>query len=304
MLLLDYEKIAACLHSYRIVAMGESTHGTHEFFVAKVEIFKLLIQKYGFNTFFIESVDDHCAALDTYVRTGKGDIEALVNHLFYFYRSHELLEFFNWLRQQHQQHPVQIIGLDERGYVKEYASNYDLDKRNLRDKRMALVIKNHTMKYPTAKCMVWAHDDHIAAYVNAPLSVKEQLAPMGRHLRRWYKKDYYNVALLFGQGHFSAASIDESGTSSNAAMVTHTIKTVPKDSWEYKLSQQYQLPIFLEGPSFKSLARRYEVHKKRSIGWGLKDSQINESMIWIDLSQAYSSVLFFPRTRASNTLEQ
>lgn len=44
--------IAAVLGGAKVVGLGESTHGTHEFFVAKSEIIKSLVCEHGFNTLF------------------------------------------------------------------------------------------------------------------------------------------------------------------------------------------------------------------------------------------------------------
>lgn len=256
--LLDYPRIAKQLSSHRLVGIGESTHGTHEFFVTKAELFKLLVQHHGFNTLFFESIDDHCEAINQYLKTGEGDLKKLVGKLFYVWRTEEVLALFRWLRAHHREYPVTVIGLDERKHVDDYADDYSLEKMNLRDKRMALVIKRHLAGNPAAKAMIWAHDTHVAAYVNAPLWYKEQLAPMGRHLRRWYKKDYYNVAQLFGTGQFSAALIEESGKSDNRKLVTHTVPKIPEDFWEYRLLKLHSSPTFLEGPTFSGLTEPHE----------------------------------------------
>lgn len=301
---LDYSTIAQRVGGVSLVGMGESTHGTHEFFETKAEVFKLLITDYGFDTLFFESVDDHCDSLSAYLETGDGDLEGLVNNLFYFYRSHEVLDLFNWLRDHYDEHPVRVVGIDERKYVDDYTNNYDLGKMNLRDKRMALVIKRHMGDNPNSKAMIWAHDTHVAAYVNAPFSYKEQFAPMGRHLRRWYKKDYYNVAQLFGLGEFSAELINEMDNSEKGNLISISVPPVPNDFWEYKLSEQINHPAFIEGPTFDGIAEPHEIHKKRALGWGVKEAEIDDGFIWIDMYHAFDALTFFPHATASHRLEK
>jgi erythromycin esterase-like protein len=299
---LDYSTVAQHVSHASIVGFGESTHGTHEFFVTKAEVFKLLVAKHAFNTLFFESIDDYCESVSAYLRTGDGNLEALVNKLFYFYRSQEVLDLFRWLRKRYKEYPVRIVGLDERKHINDYAIDYDLAKLNLRDKRMAKVVKTYLAGNSNAKGMIWAHDAHVATYVNAPLSYKEQMAPMGRHLRRWLGKDYYAVAQLFGTGEFSAALIEGSGTSDNSKLVAHSTPYPDEDFWEHKLLQRIHSPSFLEGPTFGDLVKPHEIRKLHSIGWGVRDSKINDAAVWVDLCHAYNAVIFFPQTSASHRL--
>lgn len=298
---LDYSAIADKLSRATLVGMGESTHGAHEFFKAKAEIFKLLVKHHGFNTLFFESIDDSCEVLNGYVATGNGDPEALVKRLFYFYRSHEVLDLIKWLRRNYKTHPVRIVGLDERKYVNDY-TDYTFEKMDLRDKRMAEVVRCYVTGRPTVKAMIWAHDTHIATYINAPLRL-DQYKPMGRHLRRWYKKDYYNVSLLFGSGTFSAALIEEFGASDNSSLAIHTAPPLTDDFWEHKFMQQIHEPTFIERSQYGVLAAPHEIHKKRSLGWGVKQSEISDAFTWFDLYHAYDAVLFFPQATASHCLE-
>lgn len=57
----------------RIVAMGEATHGTSEFFSIKDRIFRFLVEKIGFTVFAMETPWNSGLAIDRYVTTGQGD---------------------------------------------------------------------------------------------------------------------------------------------------------------------------------------------------------------------------------------
>src|SRR5215510_14135440 len=65
----------------RIVALGEATHGTHEFFEMKDRILRFLVEEMGFNTFAIESNMPEANLVNDYVQTGKGDPVALLQGL-------------------------------------------------------------------------------------------------------------------------------------------------------------------------------------------------------------------------------
>lgn len=304
---LDYSSIAQKLGAASVVGFGESTHGTHEFFQTKTDIFKELVQNHNFNTFFLESVDDRCAEIDKYIQTGEGRPEDLVNKLFYVYRTEEILDLVNWLREHHKQHPVRFIGIDEREYVEDYASDYSLDKVNVRDKRMASVVKNYAEKNVGTKGMIWAHDTHVAAYIDPPEWAPDtRQVAMGEHLRNWFGESYYSVTQLFGSGYFNAALIDESGKFDNSKLVPQYARKVSKWFWENAFAKQLTTPTFLEGPDLAGLIEKDKALYKRALGWGVQRSAMhdNGNVTYIDMSKAFNAVIFFPKATASHLLVQ
>ena len=305
--MLDYPQIAARLGRASIVGVGESTHGTHEFFQIKVELFRELVQNQGFNTFYLESIDDSCDAIDRYIRDGKGHVEDLINKLFYVHRTSEILNLVTWLRANRKKYPVRFIGIDQRKYVSEYAANYDLNMMKLRDKRMALVVKKHLENNPGSKGMIWAHDTHVAMYINPPewMPDTRQVA-MGEHLHNWFGSSYYSVAQLFGSGYFNAALIDEQGNFDNSQLVPHYARKVSKWFWENRFTRKIQEPMFLQGPCFGGLARPNEALYKRALGWGVQRSVMHDqnNVMYIDIGQAFDGIIFVPRTTASHLLKR
>ena len=300
---LNYGAIAEHLGDKPIVGFGESTHGTHEFFETKSEVFKALVAEHGFNTLFFESIDDAFDDVNTYLQTGEGKPEKLINKLFYVYRTQEVLDLLKWLREQHDVYPVQLVGIDERQHVRDY-ENYDLAKVNLRDKRMALVVKNYMASNPASKGMIWAHDTHVTAYLNQPEWAEGRLIPMGEHLRKWFGKDYFSVSQLFGSGYFSAALIEESGEFDNSVLVSHFARKTSKYFWENKLAKVLFQATFLEAPDYGGLVEEGETHYKRALGWGVKRSVMhdNGNVAYVNLGRAYDGLTFFPRTSASHRL--
>lgn len=55
----DIAQIDSITKKSRLVGLGESSHGTHEFFYNKFEIFKQLVKKHGFNTMLFEDSQEH-----------------------------------------------------------------------------------------------------------------------------------------------------------------------------------------------------------------------------------------------------
>lgn len=81
------------------VLLGESTHGSREFFTLKHRIVRWLIEREGFTVFAIEDHAGAAAAIDRYLETGDGDVVALVEGLFGVWERREVLDMVRWMRQ-------------------------------------------------------------------------------------------------------------------------------------------------------------------------------------------------------------
>jgi len=66
----------------RIVALGEDTHGTHEFFAMKDRLLRFLVAEMGFTTFAMEANWPEASRLNDYVHGGSGDPAALLKGLY------------------------------------------------------------------------------------------------------------------------------------------------------------------------------------------------------------------------------
>jgi erythromycin esterase-like protein len=85
----------------RIVLLGEATHGTHEFYAARAEITRRLIERHGFTIVAVEGDWPDIARLDDYVRHNgprmrKG--EPFARFPTWMWRNAEVLAFVDWLR--------------------------------------------------------------------------------------------------------------------------------------------------------------------------------------------------------------
>jgi erythromycin esterase len=84
----------------RIVALGEATHGTREFFQFKHRMLEYLVANMGFNVFAIEASAPDALAIDDYVLTGNGDpTTALRNLGFWTWNTEEVLAMIRWMRK-------------------------------------------------------------------------------------------------------------------------------------------------------------------------------------------------------------
>lgn len=108
----DLSSLAAIVGTARLVGLGEATHGSHEFFTVKHRVFQYLVEHLGFTGFAIEATMPESFAVDTYVRTGKGDAAALLSHLhFWTWDTQEVLDLILWMRSYNAGRPAsQQIG--------------------------------------------------------------------------------------------------------------------------------------------------------------------------------------------------
>jgi erythromycin esterase-like protein len=87
----------------RIVALGEGTHGTSEFFRMKHRILEFLADKMGFTIFSIEANMPEAYRLNDYVLTGLGDPKALLKGMYFWtWNTQEVLDMILWMRDFNQ----------------------------------------------------------------------------------------------------------------------------------------------------------------------------------------------------------
>ncbi|MFI9467273.1 erythromycin esterase family protein [Streptomyces sp. NPDC052492] len=113
----DLKPLGEALHRTRVVGLGESTHGTAEFFRLKHRIVEFLVREEGFTTLALEASQSAGRALDAYVRHGTGDPGHLVGKLgFWTWRTREMVALIEWLRAHNRDLPeerrVRFVGTD------------------------------------------------------------------------------------------------------------------------------------------------------------------------------------------------
>lgn len=83
----------------RVVALGEASHGTREFFQIKHRMLEYLVEKHGFDVFAIEAIFSESLAVNEYVLHGKGSAaEALTGMYFWVWDTEEVIALIEWMR--------------------------------------------------------------------------------------------------------------------------------------------------------------------------------------------------------------
>jgi erythromycin esterase len=95
----DMQPLKALVGEATVVALGEATHGTREFFQLKHRMLEFLATDMGFTVFAIEANLPEAFAVDDYVLTGRGDpAKALAGLYFWTWDTEEVLGMIRWMR--------------------------------------------------------------------------------------------------------------------------------------------------------------------------------------------------------------
>ena len=113
----DLQFLKEMIGDARVVSLGESTHGTREFFQMKHRMLEFLVKEMDFNVFGIEASWPEANLVNEFVQTGRGDPEVLLSGLYFWtWNTQEVLDMILWMRE-HNQNPggdptVSFLGFD------------------------------------------------------------------------------------------------------------------------------------------------------------------------------------------------
>lgn len=114
----DLMPLKKVLARVRVLGLGESTHGTKEFFQLKHRLLEFVVQEMGYTVFSIEaSYPACCNDINDYVLHGKGDrTQALASQGFWTWDTEEVSAMIDWMRGHNQVCPhgreVKFLGYD------------------------------------------------------------------------------------------------------------------------------------------------------------------------------------------------
>lgn len=111
----DLDALGTIIGDARIVSLGESTHGTSEFFRLKHRVFQYLVRDHGFRLFAIEDQQLGMEKINAYVLHGTGTVEEAMKGMFGVWHTTEVRDLIEWMRAYNSEHPrdpVEFIGFD------------------------------------------------------------------------------------------------------------------------------------------------------------------------------------------------
>ena len=100
----DFEYLFELVGDASIVLLGESTHGSHEFYFERSQMSKALIEKKGFNVICIEGCWPESFRVNRYIRNWGDDREAIESlrdfkqFPSWMWANADILDFVGWLR--------------------------------------------------------------------------------------------------------------------------------------------------------------------------------------------------------------
>jgi erythromycin esterase len=111
----DLEYLKTIVKDSKIIALGESTHGTSEFFKVKHRILQYGILELGVRVFILEDNQLVVEGINEYVLYGIGEAETVIKGLFNVWNTEEMLQLIKWVRAYNIAHPmvmVEFVGMD------------------------------------------------------------------------------------------------------------------------------------------------------------------------------------------------
>jgi len=113
----DLAPLRAIVGDARIVALGEVSSGTHEFFQMKRRIIEYLATHLGVALVGFEEQMSEAYRLNEYVLTGQGDPKELLKRIRRWHKTQEFLDFVEWTREFNRsgRGRLQFFGFDMLG---------------------------------------------------------------------------------------------------------------------------------------------------------------------------------------------
>ncbi|MCB0704308.1 MAG: erythromycin esterase family protein [Saprospiraceae bacterium] len=116
-----------------IIALGESTHGTREFFQLKHRLLKYSVEELGVRVFAIEDHQLVVRGVNKYVMGGEGTARSSMYGMLGVWQTKEVHDLIEWIRKYNDLHPsdkVEFVGFDIQNHSLAIDSLYTyLDRR-------------------------------------------------------------------------------------------------------------------------------------------------------------------------------
>lgn len=116
--LTDLEPLRDIVGNAAVVGLGRTTHGAHEMSVLSHRILRFLVEHLGFRSLAVEENWTKGIEYDEYLRTGDGNLQALLDDAQEHLRNEEFLDVLRWMREHNERNPAdptRFVGVDVSG---------------------------------------------------------------------------------------------------------------------------------------------------------------------------------------------
>lgn len=119
----NYEPFKQAIIGKKVIALGESTHGTWDFYYIKGSIFKQLVEDGISNTLILEASFDGCLQINNYLDNGEGNLTTLMNGIGYPPPVKDLIEWCRSFNIKNPSQKIKIFGMDIQGKMHSVLEN-------------------------------------------------------------------------------------------------------------------------------------------------------------------------------------
>ncbi len=115
----DLAPLVEAFGSARIIGVGESTHGTAEFFRLKHRLFRHMVAHHGTTVLAMEANVVDAERVDEFLQTGRGSVDEALRHLFLVWQTEEVRDLLAWMRSYNadpkHRRKLRFVGYDVQG---------------------------------------------------------------------------------------------------------------------------------------------------------------------------------------------
>jgi erythromycin esterase-like protein len=179
----DLEPLTSIWRGVRMVALGEATHGTSEFFRMKHRLTEFLVTRMGFRYFAMELDPRGGKRVEDYIQ---GEIQSFPpGTLAWPWKTDEVMSMLRWMRSYNASAPAAAR-------IHFYGIDYQGTRRDFRMARNVLDLLDQLP--PESRAVLWAHNAHIST------------APgwMGFYLKQALRAQVYLAGFEFHHGRFTS----------------------------------------------------------------------------------------------------
>lgn len=157
----DLGPLADKLDAATVLALGEATHGTREFFALKDRLIRFLVTELGVRTIAWEGGFAQSRRINDFVRDGEGTAESALSYASYgVWRTESVLRMLRWLRSYNRSRPeaenVSFYGIDTQLVIgpatrlRNYVDAVDVTLPDSIDSDLAWLATNSVLRADTA----------------------------------------------------------------------------------------------------------------------------------------------------------
>jgi erythromycin esterase len=215
----DMERLEVIVGDARIVAMGEETHGTREFFQLKHWMLEYLVEKKGFTILGIEANWPESLAINDYVVNGVGDAQSALDGLYFWaWNTQEVLELIQWMRK---------YNVDPKHVKKVKFYGFDMQVAHLAARNVQAYLDR-----------VDANEAKIAAKVFHPISDMEREKEAGEKSEVFWEKEEDRVAVLLKRFESRKESYVKASSEKEWALAQHHLELVRQAAELYSIKRK------------------------------------------------------------------